>query len=72
MEVDTVCRIEVNADECTGCGICLGSCKREALAIGSAVNRFGIYPVQHSSANCRGCATCYYLCPEPGAINLLN
>jgi ferredoxin len=37
MDVHTEGRIEVNPEECTGCGICLTSCKREALAIGPAV-----------------------------------
>lgn len=72
MAAQTQCRIEVHPEECTGCGICLSSCKREALALGSSVNHFGVYPVQHTGERCEGCTTCYYLCPEPGAITLLN
>ncbi len=72
MAVEAKCKIEVNQQECTGCNICLGSCKREALTICSTVNRFGVYPVQQKVEVCEGCGTCYYLCPEPGAITLYN
>ena len=72
MEGHTTGKIEVNREECTGCGIRLGSCKREALSIGSTLNHFGVYPVQHRGEACQGCGTCYYLCPEPGAITLIN
>jgi ferredoxin len=72
MDAHTQGRIEVNTQECTGCGICIGSCKEAALDIAPVVNRFGVYPVQLRKENCGGCATCYYLCPEPGAILIVN
>ncbi len=72
MAVEAKCGIEFNQQECTGCGVCLGSCKRDAWKIGSMVNRYGVHPVEHRDEACEGCGICYYLCPEPGAITLFN
>jgi NAD-dependent dihydropyrimidine dehydrogenase PreA subunit len=46
------------------------SCERKALKIGAVSNHYGVYPVQQQSEVCQGCGTCYYVCPEPGAITL--
>ena len=62
--------VEVNQEECTGCGICLDSCNRDALKMSSVLNHYGVHPVQLSNEVCQACGTCYYLCPEPGAITL--
>lgn len=70
MDAPTQCKIEVHQEECTGCGFCLESCKRNALKMSEAVNRYGVHPVQQKIEVCEGCGTCYYLCPEPGAITL--
>jgi MinD superfamily P-loop ATPase len=72
MDVRAGTRVEVNREECTGCGLCLESCQRSALKLSAASNRFGVHPVQQEVAECNGCGTCYYLCPEPGAITLYN
>jgi Fe-S-cluster-containing hydrogenase component 2 len=34
------------------------------------VNRFGVHPAQRTTSVCDACGTCYYFCPEPGAITL--
>jgi 2-oxoglutarate ferredoxin oxidoreductase subunit delta len=72
MDLGAGTRVEVNREECTGCGLCVGSCERRALRIGTASNHYGVFPVQQEGEVCKGCGTCYYLCPEPGAITLYN
>lgn len=72
MDVRAGTRVEVNREECTGCGLCVASCQRGALKIGTASNHYGVYPVQQQGEVCKSCGTCYYLCPEPGAITLYN
>ena len=70
MYVQARSRIEVNREECTGCGYCVESCERKALKISAVMNHYGVYPVQHQDEVCQGCGTCYYFCPEPRAITL--
>lgn len=72
MDVRAETRVEVNREECTGCGLCVEYCQRGALKIGTEPNHYGVYPVQRQVEVCKGCGTCYYLCPEPGAITLYN
>ncbi len=72
MDVGAGTRVEVNREECTGCGLCVEACERRALKISTEPNHYGVYPVQQQDAACGGCVTCYYLCPEPGAITLYN
>ncbi len=72
MDVGAGTRVEVNREECTGCGLCVDVCERKALKVAAASNHYGVYPVLQQGEVCGGCATCYYLCPEPGAITLHN
>jgi ferredoxin len=72
MEEQTKNKIELNREDCTGCGICLESCRPKALNIGAEQNHYGVYPVQRRDEACEACGTCYYLCPEPGAISLFH
>jgi len=69
---EAVKKVEINPEECTGCGICLESCKRDALKVSSVLNHYGVHPVQLRGELCEACGTCYYLCPEPGAITLFH
>ncbi len=65
----TACDMElavarVNAEKCTGCGICLkpAHCLAMSLSGGKAVV---------NESECMGCSTCYQLCPA-GAISLVK
>ncbi len=70
MDVKAGSKVEVNREECTGCGLCVESCERKALKIDTVTNHYGVYPVRQQIEVCGSCGTCYYLCPEPGAITL--
>ena len=65
-------KVEVNSEECTGCGVCVDACDQNALQISPEVNQFGVHPVKQKLEVCGGCGACYYICPEPGAITMYH
>jgi len=70
MDEHIISGVKVNAEECTGCGLCAETCPRKAINMSEVLNRFGVHPAQQTSAVCSACGTCYYFCPEPGAITM--
>ncbi len=64
-------RIEIKAEECKGCKRCLPVCPKNLIAIGDALNKQGYFAavVEHPE-QCIGCGSCFYECPEPGAITI--
>ncbi len=66
-------RLEINADECKGCLLCVSVCPPKVIVKTSAkLNKQGYYPVAYSGAGCTGCGYCFYACPEPGAISVFR
>lgn len=63
-------KVEVNPEECKGCGRCLLACPRMVLAMGKHLNEMGYTFVQPVKDECIGCGACFYQCPEPGAITV--
>ncbi len=63
-------KVEVNAEVCNGCGLCVESCPRKALTLSAEPNRRGVRPVQHVDEVCAACGTCHYFCPESRAITV--
>jgi NAD-dependent dihydropyrimidine dehydrogenase PreA subunit len=63
-------KIEVNQDECKGCGLCVESCPVHGLALSAELNHYGVHPAHHLAGVCTGCGICYFVCPEPGAITV--
>jgi 2-oxoglutarate ferredoxin oxidoreductase subunit delta len=61
-------KVEVNQEECNGCGLCVESCPLKALKLSAEPNRRGVRPVQHVGEVCAGCGTRHYFCPESKAI----
>lgn len=61
----TIYRINVIADRCKGCGLCVDYCPCEVLALSDTFNVKGYYPpsVVKPSA-CVGCRFCEEICPE--------
>jgi NAD-dependent dihydropyrimidine dehydrogenase PreA subunit len=60
--------VEVNEDECKGCGLCIDICPQKVLFEQPHLNRMGYHPSGYTGRDCTGCAHCFYACPEPGAI----
>lgn len=55
-------RIDVRADGCRGCGICVDLCPTRVLALGPERRASA-----QSPADCIACLSCQYACPS-GAI----
>ena len=63
--------VEVAADCCKGCGLCVAECPTRSLELGSGWNRLGYHPVQFvTDSGCTGCGVCFYACPEPAALTV--
>ncbi len=67
-------RIEVNQDNCKGCGLCIDMCPKGCLEIDTEViNKMGYNPVKFKGADCCiGCGICFYTCPEPYSITVIK
>ena len=64
--------VDINQDECKGCGLCVESCPPRCLELLHELNAYGIHPAHYAGEKCTGCGICFYCCPEPGAITVLR
>lgn len=62
--------LEIDAEECKGCALCVDTCPERVLALSNLLNHSGYHPVVYSGRGCTGCGLCFYCCPEPGAIRI--
>lgn len=61
--------VEIKADKCKGCGLCIVSCPTQSLKAGTVFNRLGYHSaVFLEGTGCTGCGICFYACPEPDAV----
>lgn len=51
----------VDRERCTGCGVCTGACRFQAMAAGRIADAFA----------CEGCGACALVCPE-GAVRMVE
>jgi 2-oxoglutarate ferredoxin oxidoreductase subunit delta len=63
--------LELDSEECKGCGLCVEACPPRVLNVTARLNRNGYHPVAYRGTGCTGCGICYMVCPEPGAIRVL-
>lgn len=63
-------RVDLDREECKGCGLCVDACPPKVLALAESLNRYGIHPATYLGAGCTGCGICFFVCPEPGAITV--
>jgi 2-oxoglutarate ferredoxin oxidoreductase subunit delta len=61
-------RVDVDAQLCKGCLLCVRACPPGVLQPDGAINRRGYESVAYAGSGCTGCGICFYVCPEPGAI----
>lgn len=61
-------RLDLDSQECKGCGLCVEACPPKVLQLASSLNRYGYHPVMYLGEGCTGCGICFFACPEPGAI----
>ena len=60
----------INALECKSCGRCVVACPKGVLSIGKQLNPRGYRAVVYAGTGCIGCASCFYTCPEPYALEI--
>ncbi|MDX1402868.1 MAG: 4Fe-4S dicluster domain-containing protein [Kiloniellales bacterium] len=65
-------RVEVVADLCKGCLLCIEACPPACLTPTETLNHLGYHPVAYTGADCTGCGICFYVCPEPGALRVFK
>lgn len=63
-------RLDLDAEECKGCGLCVEACPPKVLRLAAHMNRYGYHPVTYVGEGCSGCGICFFACPEPGAITV--
>ena len=57
--------IVVDKERCKGCGVCIGECPHDVLALHKEVNSCGYhYLHMKNPGNCIGCANCGLICPD--------
>lgn len=62
--------VELNSEECKGCGLCVEACPPKVLSLAASLNRFGYHAALYTGEGCTGCGICFWACPEPGAIRV--
>ena len=62
--------VEIDAEECKGCSLCVAACTPDVLRLAEHLNRNGYHPAVYDGHGCNGCGLCFYACPEPGAITV--
>jgi NAD-dependent dihydropyrimidine dehydrogenase PreA subunit len=66
----SLARVEIDADLCKECGLCVEACPVSVLRISERLNIMGYHPVEYIGKGCTGCGICFYVCPEPGTIKV--
>ncbi len=57
--------IEVDVENCKGCGVCVSICPVKVIELGPNVNGKGYnYVVMANEDGCIGCAGCAMICPD--------
>jgi len=64
--------VEIDAEECKGCGLCVAACAQKVLSLSPRLNRYGYHTATNEDQPCNGCGLCFYACPEPGAIRVFK
>ena len=64
--------VEIDPEECRGCGLCVLACPVGCLYVSEAPNRRGYNPIRFSGGDCRGDGLCLSACPNPGAIRVFT
>jgi Fe-S-cluster-containing hydrogenase component 2 len=63
-------RVEVRAEHCYGCGLCIPVCPLGALELAGADPETGRRSVRFLGGDCRADELCFHACPEPGALSV--
>ena len=62
--------ITINPARCKGCGVCIESCPKDCIVLGTELNQMGYRSAQFEQPGCIACGLCFYCCPEFGCITV--
>ncbi|TVQ26368.1 MAG: 4Fe-4S dicluster domain-containing protein [Spirochaetaceae bacterium] len=62
--------VRIDSCLCKGCKVCVETCPKHCLVIGSKMNQLGYQYARFEKETCTACGLCFYSCPEPGAITV--
>jgi len=62
--------ITINPSRCKGCGVCIESCPKDCIVLGSELNQMGYRYAQFEQPGCIACGLCFYCSPEFGCITV--
>lgn len=65
-------RCDIASAECKGCERCVAACPKGVLKMGAKLNQMGVPFAVCTGEGCIGCGACFYSCPEPGAITIVE
>jgi len=65
-------RLQVDTNECKGCGLCVEACPPRVIALRQELNHYGYRTAGYLGSGCTACGICFLSCPEPGAITVLR
>jgi 2-oxoglutarate ferredoxin oxidoreductase subunit delta len=58
-------RIEIAAELCKACELCMSVCPKDCIVHSDTLNRYGVYPMRmRDDAACTGCTQCATICPD--------
>ena len=58
-------RIEIAAELCKACELCISVCPKDCIEQSDTLNRYGVYPMRmREAAECSGCTLCATMCPD--------
>ena len=64
--------LQIDVDECKGCGLCIEACPPKVIGMSERLNHYGYRTAVYAGAGCTACGICFVACPEPGAITVLR
>jgi len=64
--------LQVDVNECKGCGLCAEACVPKLISMSEHLNHYGYRTATYAGSGCTGCGVCYMVCPEPGAITVFR
>ena len=53
--------VELNSEECKGCGLCVEACPPKVLLLADQLNRYGYHPATYTGVGCTGCGICFFV-----------
>jgi len=65
--------VHIEPNQCKGCRLCINACTPHCIVLGEEINAIGYQSaVFRKGTPCTACGLCFYVCPEPGAITVLQ